>query len=889
MKRFSLLVSTLLLAASGPGLVRAQNVTIKVDRKPAAAVFARIMRQTDKNFIYSSGLLDGVKVSVTAKNEPLEQVLRRMFSGTGITFTIRGNNILLHRAKQPAPKHPEAKTVTVSGYIREAETQETLIGVTVRDMESGAAAATNASGFYSLNVPAGKARLQVSYMGYNTYETAELPLTRNITYNFSLAPIQELEEVTVTGSRNESLAMDAAEAGRVNLSAAAITSAPVVFGEADVIKSLQYEPGVSAGTEGMAGMYVHGGNADENLYMLDNVPLYQVNHFAGLFSAFNVEALKSVDFYKSSFPAKYDGRLSSYVDVHTKDGSLDSHHGTARLGLTSGSFNIDGPIRKGTTSYSVALRRSWYDVFTVPALAIANAVRDDGEKSKARYAFTDLNAKVTHHFSDRSRGDIMVYYGEDILEGGSIWEQKGQFHDEDTQKLRWGNILAKAGWSYMFTPNVFGEFTGAYSRFFSRMSTESEYKTFNPGEESLMSYDYSRRANRNSIDDWSVRASFGWTPGTHNVSFGADATFHSFLPQLASSKLKTLETEAFASEKKEIYRAFEANVYIGDDWRLNDRIRLNGGVHLSSFTIDSKTWFSLSPRFTFRWSVADDWSIKAGYSRTAQYVHQLTESFLSLPTDQWVPVTKGFRPQTSDKVFVSLNYRLPSTGLIFSIEGFWKWMHHLVEYRDEFYISHPGESWLDQLTSGKGTAKGLDFKVSKEFGRVTGHISYSLLWSDRTFAERNGGKTYPSRFDNRHKINVLLNWKINSKWEVNAAWTGMSGNRITLPVNVWITPALPGTNWHGGDYTPVPDKINNYRLPFYHRLDLSAIRHTKHGYWTFSLYNAYCNMNVVAVRLEEKLLSVSSTPGGTITETKPVFQKLHLIPIIPSVSYTWIF
>lgn len=891
MKRFSLLLFSFSLF--GGGSLAAQNVSIKATNRPAAAVFAEIMRQTDKNFIYSSSLLNGLKVSVNARNEPLEKVLSTMFSGTGITYRVRGNNIMLQAAKTAPVTNPRPqarKKVTVSGYVREADTQETLIGITVRDLESGTAVVTNNSGFYSLSIPAGSPRLQVSGMGYSPYTSESVAAQSNVTYNFSLSPVKELQEVVVNGSRNYALNNESAEAGAFNLSASTIASTPVMFGEPDVIKSLQFEPGVSSGIEGLAGMYVHGGNGDENLYMIDNVPLYQVNHFAGLFSAFNIEALKNVDFYKSSFPAKYDGRLSSFVDVHTKDGSLDKHHGSARLGLTSGSFNIDGPIRKGSTSYSVALRRSWYDVLTIPALAIINALDENDEKRRFRYAFTDLNAKITHHFSERSRADVMFYYGEDALEGGSSSEYGSytKTWEDDIQKLHWGNILAKAGWSYMISPTLFGEFTGAWSRFFSNLSSKDEYKISTEGK--VTDYYYKKTTSSNRIDDVSLRAAFDWRPSAgHHVSFGADAVYHWFLPSKSTNHLITTDVDNYARYDGDLLHAFEANLYIGDDWRISDALRVNAGLHGSLFSIDSKTYFGFSPRLTVRYGITDLLNFKTGYSRTTQYVHQLTETYLSLPTDQWVPVTKGFQPQTADKVFAGFYYSTPGGEWLFSVEGFYKWMHHLVEYRDEFYINHPGDDWLDQLTSGKGTAKGLDFKVSREFGNITGQASYSLLWSDRTFAERNGGKTYPSRYDNRHKINLMVNWKINSKWEVNAAWTGMSGNMVTLPVNVWESPKLPGSYYEGGGDVPVDETINNYRLPFYHRLDLSAKRHTKHGFWTFSLYNAYCNMNVVAVRLEDKYVPDPTGQSPYSEKIVPVFQKLHLLPVIPSVSYTWIF
>ena len=273
----------------------------------------------------------------------------------------------------------------------------------------------------------------------------------------------------------------------------------------------------------------------------------------------------------------------------------------------------------------------------------------------------------------------------------------------------------------------------------------------------------------------------------------------------------------------------------------------------------------------------------------SQYVHQLTESSISLPTDQWVPISEDFKPQRSDKVSISSNYTTEN-GYTFSVEGYWKWMKNVIDYRDDYYLYPTGTLWTKLLCSGSGTAKGIDFKVSKSFGKISGHVSYSLLWADRQFDEKNGGRRFPARFDNRHKINVAANWEINEKWSVNAAWTGMSGNMTTIQVqnyDILDTPGIPyyhtgqmsyGGNSHYYGYIALGNGINNYRLPFYHRLDLSANRKTKHGMWTFSLYNAYCNMNVISIK-----------PNDNEWKDGKPFQKFRLIPVIPSVSYTWFF
>ena len=681
-----------------------------------------------------------------------------------------------------------------------------------------------------------------------------------------------LQEVVVL-SRLEAPAVETAEIGAKKLTAREIIDTPVLFGESDVIKALQLQPGISEGQEGLAGMNVHGGNADENLYMLDNVPLYQVNHFAGLFSAFNAEAIRYIDFFKSSIPAKYDGRLSSYLDVRTKSGSREGHHGSFRLGLTSGAFNIDGPVGSKTT-YSLALRRSWFDVLSVPLLAIANS-SDDEEKIRFRYAFMDLNAKVTHRFSDRASGFVSVYFGDDILKTGSSDRQVPEYgwYDDDKVDFHWGNLVAQTGLNYRFNPLVSAEFTAAYTRYFSDMSQDWLTKEIT---DDGTTESRSLSTTKNNINDWILRADFDWKPNDDNhVRFGANYILHSFLPARTDREYAVGTTHILTRDSSWTYTANEANLYIEDDWRISRSFRMNCGLHASLFNIDGKTNIGVTPRVSFSYRPDACWAVKAAYARTNQYVHQLSQTYLSLPTDQWVPVTGHFRPQNADKVSMGLYWQSGNRIFAASVEGYCKVMRNLVEYRDEYYLRPPTEMWNAQLCSGRGTAKGVDFKIEKVYGKLTGHISYSLAWSDRTFPDKNGGRTFPARFDNRHTVNVLLNWHVSDRMSLNAAWTGHSGNRFTLLPQAWESPDFGTT--YAGDEIPLRTRINNYQLPFYHRLDLSCTVRNRRGYWTFSLFNAYCHMNTVAVR------------RAYDNANRPVFQKVKLLPIIPSVSYTWQF
>lgn len=790
----------------------ARNVTVAAVNRPAASVFRTLIVQTGMNFVYSSDVLDGVYVTVNARNQPLEKVLDEMFRDTGIEYRVKGSDVILRRRKKkPVNKTPKA-------------------------VASGVGARRSLS-------------------------------------QSSMPEVKQLGEVVVV-SRLESPVTESVEVGAKKLTADEINSTPTLFGEADVLKAVGMQPGVASAGEGMAAMHVHGGDSDENLCMLDNVPLYQVNHFAGFFSSFNPDVIRYIDFFKSSVPAKYDGRLSSFLDVRLLDNIPDSVRGTAKLGLTSGGLAITGPIGS-RTGYVVGLRRSWADLLMLPLVAMASSSQD--EKIRAHYSFMDLNAKVIHRLPTGTKLFFSVYFGNDLLKTGSKGEYSGTWHSEDEKiDLHWGNFVAQAGLSHRFSPSLTAEFTAAHTRFFSRMSY-SDRNVYISDNDTLRTHEQS--LTRNSINDWIFRGDAHWRPTDRiNVRFGTSYTRHSFLPQSVRRESTIGSDHYLDRDSTSRYGADEFSVYGENDMTVSDKIRLNGGLHLTLFNIGGKVRTGVSPRLSLSYRPTDDWAFKGAYSRTAQFVHLLSQSYLSLPTDQWIPVMGDFRPQTADKVAVGVYRQFPDYGLNVSVEAYWKWMHNLIDYCDEYYLLPPSENWNARLTSGRGSAKGIDVKVERTMGKVTGHVSYSLAWADRTFAEKNGGVTFPARFDNRHTINILVNWKISDKVGLNAAWTGHSGSRFTLMPQVWEAPDFGGSDYYGGDVA-LRAPLNNYRLPFYHRLDLSLTVRNRRGYWTFGLYNAYNHLNTVAIRRGSK----KEYPYD------PVFQKVAVLPMIPSVSYTWQF
>ena len=807
--------------------LRAQNITIRAVDKPAAEVFRSIMGQTDKNFVYSSELLKDMKITINANKKPLKKVLDEIFHDSGIKYEIKGNNVILKKKKS---KEQPKKTITPKKHT------ETKI---------------------------------------HTSDSVRITM---------------LQPVDVV-SQPENHPLETAKLGVSTLSAADIRNTPALFGEPDLIKTIQILPGVSESTAGVAGMNVHGGNADENMYILDNVPLYQVEHFAGLFSPFNTDIVKQSDFYRTSVPAKYDGRLSSFLDVHLKNGNREGHHGSARLGLTAGAFNISGPIGSKTT-YLVGLRRSWYDVFTAPIFAIVNS-RKTEEKTTFQYHFMDFNARIEHRFSDKTGAFISAYYGDDLLKVVTKDNYAlDNYYCKDKRSFNWGNFLIQAGINHKFRQNLTGEFSVAYTRYFSHMGYDL-LENRSSARDTISERE--KMKSSNYIFTWSARGDLSWDLAENSrVRFGAAYSLQSFLPDRKLKEFTNNDTTLVTRIPGEYVHANEVDAYIEDDWKISDKFHAEAGIHASLFSISKKTKWGISPRFSLSFNPTSSWALKAAYSRTVQYVHRMDVTYLSLPCDRWVPAVGDLKPMTADKIGIGGYWQTQGSDYAFSVEGYYKFMHNLIDYCDYYYLMVPAGDWSNQLTSGKGTAKGLDLAVEKKTGKLTGRLSYSLAWSDRQFANRNGGHPYPARFDHRHTIKAFLNWDISDKVSLNAFWTGHSGDRFTLLPQRFEVPDFPEDYGFSED-APLRAKINNYQLPFYHRLDLSCTVKNRHGYWTFSLYNAYCNMNTIAIvpgNTERHGEWVENENGlwEFVTEYgNPTFQKLKLIPIIPSVSYTWLF
>ena len=787
-------------------------------------------------------------------------------------------------------------TATVSGYITDQGSAETLIGAGVLVEEEGrknpTGAVTNAYGYYTLTIPRGKVSLQYSYVGYES-QAIELDLRRDTTISIALRPSAEIREATVVAQKDAGI--QSTYLGSIDIPLVHIQRTPVVFGEADVLKAIQLMPGVQGGNEGFTGLYVRGGGPDENLILLDGVPIYNVDHMLGILSVFQTEAVKKVTLYKGSFPARYGGRVSSIVDIRTNDGNMKETHGTIGVGALTEKFHLEGPIIKDKLSYSLSAR-GLHTVFLDPFIRYFGKRIDNSSDVYANYFFYDLNGKISWRPTEKDRFFLGSYNGRDQMnirfdEDESTFSDKDGFNKTKVG-IGWGNNVVSLRWNHVFSNQLFSNTTFAYNRY--QMSMASGMKSQGRDYDG-MRYVYDVNIDYLSgIRDWSAKMDFDYVPSPkHLVKFGAEYVYHTFLPQTLSAVMFTQEGSEETHEEQKFgnatpYRGHDISVYAEDDFSVGDHLTVNPGLHLSLFNTEGKSYWNLQPRVSAKYAWDGGWSVKTGYARMAQYVHLLSSAQISLPVDLWVPITKDIKPVTSDQFSAGVYYD-GIKGWEFSVEGYYKSMHNILEYSDGTSFFGNSANWQKNVEMGEGLARGVELFVEKKDGPTTGWLGYTLAWSDRVFPDGtiNGGKPFPYRYDRRHNLSLVVNHQFNKKLALSATWTYASGGTMTVPERQTQV-MYPDGSVATEDYSP---SRNNYRLPPSHRLNLS-LNHTKqkrHGQavWSFGVYNAYNNMNPNFVFSDYSTDYDASSPGTY--HKKQELTKITILPILPSISYTYKF
>lgn len=774
-----------------------------------------------------------------------------------------------------------AQSFTIRGFVTDQSNGERLLNANVYEQKVLRGTITNNFGFYSLTLPKGNYSIACSFVGYQT-KLADINLSRDTVIDFTLSAKAELGEITIVGQKDDSK-LTSTQMSRVDIQMEKVQSLPGFLGEADIIKTIQLLPGVQSGTEGTSGLYVRGGGPDQNLILLDDVPVYNAEHLFGFFSVFNPDAIKNVSFYKGGFPARFGGRLSSVLDIRMKDGNEKELHGNFSVGLISSKINLEGPLIKDKTTFNFSARRTYADLIARPLIKSASNGNDVGG-----YYFYDLNLKISHKFSDRSRIYLSTYTGRDkaYYRSESEYAQNDEtLQTKDNFQLGWGNITTALRWNYIFSNKLFANTTLTYSNYLFDVQENTTNKYLPSGRKG----DESGLVYKSGIEDFGLKMDFDYFPSpNHRIKFGGNIIDHTFKPGILAFNENNIGS---ASKIDTAYgnpniRAQELYAYFEDNIDLGSRFSVNLGLHSSGFLVDNTFYASLQPRLSARYMVTSRLSLKTAYSKMSQNIHLLSSSTISLPTDLWLPTTKKVKPQTSHQFALGGVYQV-NPSVDFSIEGFYKSMYNLLEYKEGASFVGATTGWEDKVEMGKGWSYGAEFLLQKNTGKTTGWIGYTLSWAQRQFDNLNWGQKFYARYDRRHDFSLVVTHNFSKRFDMGLTWVYGTGNAVTLPTQNVNGANIPYVPFMQTSYEYYGQR-NNYRMPAYHRMDVGFNFHKQKKYgirtWSIAFYNSYSRQNPFFLYFEP-----TSDEEYQRTGKSRALRQLSLFPIIPSVSYSFKF
>lgn len=768
---------------------------------------------------------------------------------------------------------------TVSGFITDAQTGERLYAASVYEQNTGIGTISNRFGFFSILLPEGKAVLKFSFVGYQL-QTKQVDLHADTLMNISLKSDNKLDEVIVKGKRNNQLA-DNSNLGHHKLSARKLAKLPSLMGEKDVMKSLMILPGVQQGSEGSSGIFVRGGSPDQNLILLDDVPLYNVSHLFGFVSVFTPEAINSIDFYKGGFPARYGGRLSSVVDLRMKDGNKFKRETSINLGLISSQFTTEGPIKKGESSYFFSVRRTLLDLIFKGVAKVAQYNME--EQAIPSYGFHDINGKVNFRLNQKNHLYWSFYSGKDNL-SFEYRDHMKVMQQEETQKIsgsmHWGNVMTALKINSQLNSKLFVNTTLSGSIFnygnLFKGSTESIFE----GKVSKSDFSLEYQSQIRSIGLKSDLDVYGKS----NLPFqiGLFANVNNYLP----GKQKVARNERTDENSSGEISSLDYGIYLDKKIALGEKLNFTVGLRNAFYSIRNlKTYFALEPRFSASFSPNENTSFHTSYAVMTQPIHLLSNGNVGLPTDIWVPSTRLIRPETSDIFSAGIKKTIPS-GIKLSIEGYYKRLNHVISFTEGDGILDVDQNWEQKITVGNGRAWGVETEARYSNAKLESWMGYTLSWNERKFDDINKGRWFPYQYDRRHKLDLGIIMQLGNNWSCSSTWTYQSGAPATYTgVDYLAYPEksrFESFDFFTGravDQTRIQyyDRIHGVRLPAYHRLDIGFTKewekYGKKKALSISVYNVYSRQNPF-------LVYAKTRPDGSTG-----LKQFSLFPIIPSVSY----
>ena len=748
---------------------------------------------------------------------------------------------------------------TVSGTIKDALSGETLIGANVKLQEiRTSGTSSNTYGFYSLSAIQGEYQLQISYTGYKS-QTLNILLDRNITVDINLSPANELQEVVVSGrAANEQISNP--QMGLEKLNMESIKNVPVLFGEKDILKTIQLLPGIKSAGEGNSGFYVRGGSSDQNLILLDEANVYNASHLLGFFSTFNSDAIKDVSVYKGGMPAQYGGRLASVLDIRMNEGNRNEFTAEGGIGLIASRLKLEAPIKEGKGSFMLSGRRTYADLFL--------KLSSDTTLKNSQLYFYDFNAKANYRINDKNIIYLSGYFGQDVL------------GLNETFSLDWGNTTATMRWNHILNSKMFSNTTLIYSDYnyaIQNFDNRSDFKV------------------TSIIKDWNLKQDYQYfSSNGHSLKFGLNINHH----QIRPGNITSSETSSINDKQIEKRKGLELAAYISDEYKIKN-LSLVYGLRLSSFSLlgpgrfftynangqisSSKTYtsgeavkryFVAEPRISASYQLSESKSLKSSYTRNSQYLHLLSNSTAALPTDLWVMSSNNIKPQIADQIALGYYQNFSNNKYEFSAEVYYKDMQNQIEYKNAANL-RGNENVESELLYGDGRAYGLELFLKKRLGDFNGWIGYTISRTERKFDEISDGSYFPSKQDRTHDLSLVGIYQLSNRWTLSGTFVYNTGNAITFPSGKY---QIDGKTMFY--YT----ERNGYRMPDYHRLDLNATLNGKperkyQSSWTFGFYNAYNRHNAYTIDFQDN-------PDDT-TRTQAV--QTALFGIIPSITWNFKF
>ncbi|MDP2175179.1 MAG: TonB-dependent receptor plug domain-containing protein [Bacteroidota bacterium] len=756
----------------------------------------------------------------------------------------------------------------VYGYVQDSSSQEKLIGTNIKVLNRSGSTLSNNYGYFSLKYQEDTIILSISHLGYKqTY----LSVNKNTPMPIIIPIAQEsvlFGNVTVK-TKKESKIVEEVQMSTINITMNQIKMLPRFMGETDILKAIQLMPGIKGGSEGSTGLYVRGGGADQNLILLDGAMVYNPSHLFGFFSVFNTDAINNVQMLKGGFPARYGGRLSSVLDISMKDGNMKKFKGEGSIGALASKFTFEGPIIKDKVSFMVSARRTYLDLMLQPILRLSSG----NPNLRQGYFFSDFNGKVNWRLNAKNRLYFSYYNGVDrfyqenkpytyLYDGNVIKEQS-------LARNQWGNQLATLRFNQIINKNLFVNTQLNLTKYFYEID-----ESFSNSEQTDtgLTEQYNFNGFGSKINDITLKSDAEYNQGRHYIRFGLSAIYHRFVPGQSSIVFrKTGEKSIDTTFGSGVTKSVEMSAYLEDDFDFSKQLKLNYGLHFNLYNYKKSFFPSIQPRVALRYLLNKTLSLKGSYANMVQNIHLLTNNTIGLPNDLWVPATNLVKPMKSNQVAVGLAKMVGKFELTF--ETYYKNMRNVIEFKEGASFLNVNNSWENKVARGNGKAYGFEFLAQKKSGNLTGWIGYTLSWVKRTIPELNFGKEFYYKYDSRHDVSFVLNYKENEKWDYGLVWVFRTGNALTMPTGAYPG-HLPGGSWSGTVFTY--SGRNNFRFADYHRLDLSVTRHYKKKWGmldlNFSIYNTYSRINPFYYRI------------GTDFKGNKQITRVGLFPILPSLN-----